>query len=183
MLANVGGYVIVSLLSHQSAIEPIQAVLFVDVFRHAGAQSGSSHFWRGSATVPDLKNLLARFIGRSRAERAFADYGRVHGLNVAGLREAEPGLVSFTERVLAGAIGAASARVMVASVAKGEVVGIHEVMEILQETSQVRSEEHTSELQSLMRNSYAVFCLNKKKKNKKKRQQSNRNQHNQDNRL
>src|SRR3546814_9327465 len=28
-----------------------------------------------------------------------------------------------------------------------------------------RSEEHTSELQSLMRNSYAVFCLNKKKTN------------------
>src|SRR3546814_1647163 len=28
----------------------------------------------------------------------------------------------------------------------------------------VRSEEHTSELQSLMRISYAVFCLNKKKK-------------------
>src|SRR3546814_3926482 len=26
-----------------------------------------------------------------------------------------------------------------------------------------RSEEHTSELQSLMRNSYAVFCLNKQK--------------------
>src|SRR3546814_6841634 len=29
-----------------------------------------------------------------------------------------------------------------------------------------RSEEHTSELQSLMRISYAVFCLNKKKKRK-----------------
>src|SRR3546814_6563192 len=28
----------------------------------------------------------------------------------------------------------------------------------------VRSEEHTSELQSLMRTSYAVFCLTKKKK-------------------
>src|SRR3546814_5016175 len=28
-----------------------------------------------------------------------------------------------------------------------------------------RSEEHTSELQSLMRISYAVFCLNKQKKN------------------
>src|SRR3546814_9528469 len=28
---------------------------------------------------------------------------------------------------------------------------------------QVRSEEHTSELQSLMRISYAVFCLKKKK--------------------
>src|SRR3546814_4086106 len=31
-----------------------------------------------------------------------------------------------------------------------------------------RSEEHTSELQSLMRISYAVFCLKKKKKNKMK---------------
>src|SRR3546814_6900824 len=30
----------------------------------------------------------------------------------------------------------------------------------------LRSEEHTSELQSLMRNSYAVFCLKKKKKKK-----------------
>src|SRR3546814_9806387 len=34
-----------------------------------------------------------------------------------------------------------------------------------------RSEEHTSELQSLMRISYAVFCL-KKKKNEKKEQRS-----------
>src|SRR3546814_3844368 len=31
--------------------------------------------------------------------------------------------------------------------------------------STARSEEHTSELQSLMRNSYAVFCLKKKKSN------------------
>src|SRR3546814_5932558 len=34
----------------------------------------------------------------------------------------------------------------------------------------IRSEEHTSELQSLMRISYAVFCL-KKKNNKKQNQQ------------
>src|SRR3546814_9196272 len=35
----------------------------------------------------------------------------------------------------------------------------------LKSSSQVRSEEHTSELQSLMRISYAVFCLKKKKTN------------------
>src|SRR3546814_8925583 len=33
-----------------------------------------------------------------------------------------------------------------------------------------RSEEHTSELQSLMRISYAVFCLKKKKKKQKRKQ-------------
>src|SRR3546814_2419596 len=39
--------------------------------------------------------------------------------------------------------------------------GAYEVSAVLS-----RSEEHTSELQSLMRISYAVFCLKKKKKNK-----------------
>src|SRR3546814_19722027 len=43
----------------------------------------------------------------------------------------------------------------VAGFDRGELVGVAE-----------RSEEHTSELQSLMRISYAIFCL-KKKKNKK----------------
>jgi signal transduction histidine kinase/Na+/proline symporter len=147
MLANIGGYVMVSLLDRPSAIERIQAVLFVDVFRHSGAQSGS-RFWRGSATVPDLKNLVARFIGPIRADRAFADYGRIHDVNVGKLREADPGLVSYAERLLAGVIGAASSRVMVASVAKGEVLGIEEVLEILEETSQVIEYSHGLEQKS-----------------------------------
>src|SRR3546814_6989487 len=37
----------------------------------------------------------------------------------------------------------------------------------------VRSEEHTSELQSLMRISYAVFCLKKKKTQKQKKLENN----------
>src|SRR3546814_8577419 len=36
-------------------------------------------------------------------------------------------------------------------------------------SAHVRSEEHTSELQSLMRNSYAVFCLKKKNELKQTR--------------
>src|SRR3546814_4647365 len=36
-----------------------------------------------------------------------------------------------------------------------------------------RSEEHTSELQSLMRISYAVFCLKKKTKNKTEKKKQN----------
>src|SRR3546814_3361419 len=39
-----------------------------------------------------------------------------------------------------------------------------------------RSEEHTSELQSLMRNSYAVFCLKKKKQQKIINRQINYNE-------
>src|SRR3546814_8906617 len=41
-------------------------------------------------------------------------------------------------------------------------VGIEAQNEELDDTARQRSEEHTSELQSLMRISYAVFCLKKK---------------------
>src|SRR3546814_1557558 len=41
-----------------------------------------------------------------------------------------------------------------------------------------RSEEHTSELQSLMRISYAVFCLKKKKKTIQKKHQEKKQHHN-----
>src|SRR3546814_7618583 len=43
----------------------------------------------------------------------------------------------------------------------GQRIGLAEIIGVIaeQRTEAIRSEEHTSELQSLMRNSYAVFCL------------------------
>jgi hypothetical protein len=49
---------------------------------------------------------------------------------------ADPTLVGFVETHLAGAIGSASARAAVASVAREEALGLDEVMNILDETSQ-----------------------------------------------
>src|SRR3546814_1988763 len=46
-------------------------------------------------------------------------------------------------------------------------VTINYAVGLYQSAVVLRSEEHTSELQSLMRISYAVFCLKKKKKRKK----------------
>src|SRR3546814_7186904 len=47
-------------------------------------------------------------------------------------------------------------------------------MEVVQDGIAVRSEEHTSELQSLMRISYAVFCLKKKKNTQTEEQIQNK---------
>jgi signal transduction histidine kinase len=56
-------------------------------------------------------------------------------MGVEALR-ADPALVRFAETHLAGAIGSASARVVVASTANEEALGLDEVMNILDETSQ-----------------------------------------------
>jgi Na+/proline symporter/nitrogen-specific signal transduction histidine kinase len=136
MAVNVGGYVAVSLLTRQNPTERIQATRFVEVF-HQTTGSHRRSVWPGQASYRDLHALVARFIGKRRADRAFASHAASRGLNLAKISTADGPLLHFAERLLAGAIGAASARVMVASVVKGENLGIEEVMAILDEASQV----------------------------------------------
>jgi Na+/proline symporter/nitrogen-specific signal transduction histidine kinase len=148
MIANIGAYVAVSLSVSQSADEHRQASLFVDVFKQTG-EAGGARFWRGTASVPDLYNLLARFFGVAPADSAFAEYANAKGLGWPDDRlVADAELVHYVEVQLAGAIGAASARVMVASVVKEEALTIAEVREILDEASQVVVYSHKLEQKS-----------------------------------
>ncbi len=153
MVANIGLLVGVSLMTRQSLVERAQAVLFVDVFRGTEDQA---RVWRATASVRDLRNLLARFVGQERATRAFALYARRRGLEPSGQAAADADLVRFAERQLAGAIGAASARIMVASVVKEELPDIDQVMAILDEASQVieysrRLEDKSRQLEATSR--------------------------------
>jgi len=127
-LANVGAYVGVSLARRVDAAERAQAALFVD----EGADAG---LWRGSASVADLRTLLERFLGADGARAALVAHAQGRALP----EEADAGLVRHVETLLAGAVGTASARVMVASVVREEPLGLDEVMEILDEASQVRA--------------------------------------------
>ncbi len=133
MLANCGALVIVSLLVAPDAGEQAQAVRFVDVFRRPAGGVGT---WRGEASLDDLRGLLGRFLGLERAAALLADFAVRKRVPVGRLR-ADAELVQFAETQLAGAIGSASARAAVASLAKEEGLGIAEVMSILDETSQV----------------------------------------------
>jgi Na+/proline symporter/signal transduction histidine kinase len=146
LLANVGAFVAVSLLGAQGARERSQAELFVDAFRHEGAPGSA---WRGSASVQDMSALLTRFLGPGRAETALADYARRRGLSAAEQIRPDAELAGFCENLLAGAIGASSARVMVASVVKEEPLGMDDVLHILDEASQVLAYSRQLEEKSL----------------------------------
>jgi signal transduction histidine kinase len=148
MLANVGAYVGVSLLATPTADEHRQASLFVDVFGQAG-EHGGARFWRGTASVPELYSLLARFTGAESADEAFRSYAASRNQRWPGdALVADAGLVHHVEMQLAGALGAASARVMVASVVKEEALTVDEVREILDEASQVVVYSHRLEQKS-----------------------------------
>jgi Na+/proline symporter/signal transduction histidine kinase len=148
MIANIGAYVAASLSVSPSADEHRQASLFVDVFKQSG-ESGGARFWRGTASAPELYSLLARFQGAVNATTAFTDYGREKGVRWPEEQmAADAELVHYVEVQLAGAIGAASARVMVASVVKEEALTIDEVRAILDEASQVVVYSHRLEQKS-----------------------------------
>jgi Na+/proline symporter/nitrogen-specific signal transduction histidine kinase len=145
MLVNVGLYVGVSLCTREGATEHGQAALFVDAFREPAE---GARLWRGTASVEALESLLARFLGRARARNALARYAAARGLTTSEWTEADAELVHHVETLLAGSIGAVSARVMVASVVEEEPLGIDEVMDILAETSQVIAYSHELERKS-----------------------------------
>src|SRR6516225_3734109 len=145
MLLNIACLIGVSLFVDQSALERSQAALFVDYWRGAGREEG--RLWRGTAQVADLMQLVSRFLGGERTREAFAEEARARGRDPAELI-ADAETVRLAERLLAGAIGSASARVMVASVAHEEPIGTEEVMRILDETSQVIEYSRRLEQQS-----------------------------------
>jgi len=135
MLANIGSYIGISLVQRPSAVEHHQAVLFVDALRRPAATG--SRLWRGRASVADLSELLGRFLGPQPAREALAAYAAAQGVSRVEDLTADAGLVHHVESLLAGAIGNASARVMVASVVQEEPLGLEEVLGIIDEASQV----------------------------------------------
>ncbi|TRZ54882.1 MAG: histidine kinase [Rhodocyclaceae bacterium] len=147
MLVNIGAYAGVSLLRQPNAREARQATLFVDAFRAIQAPTGAL-FWRGSAQVRDLLPLIGRFLGPERASEAFNQYARQRGVASHAELVADADLVLYAESLLSGAIGSASARVMIASVVQEEPLGLDEVLNILDEASQVRAYSRQLEQQS-----------------------------------
>src|SRR3546814_4312530 len=90
----------------------------------------------------------------------------VNNASVSGLRNPNPGLSLYAASKAAAisltrsaAMEYAPAGIRINAISPGRVVT---PMMLGSKIADMRSEEHTSELQSLMRSSYAVFCLKTK---------------------
>ncbi len=91
---------------------------------------------RSGATVGDLQELLERFFEPGRVRQFFREYAE--GMGSAPLvhnERAEPELARYTERLLVGALGAASARLILASTLRGRDMQPEDVVRLLDETS------------------------------------------------
>lgn len=165
LFANVGSFVFFSLYSKQTAQEIYQAEIFVDIAKHANDSERES-IWKGIAYLPDLKSLLKTFIGEERSTRLLTNFANKHKISLED-RRADPRLVTFSEKILSGVIGSASARIMVGSITKEEELKIDEVLNILRESQQIieLNKELKKKSNELQKASNQLISINEQLKN------------------
>ncbi len=146
LLVNISGYFIVSMLAeHRSSTGHVQAELFVDIFR----PDKKTTYWGDDYSVADLQHLLSRFLGDESVEKIFSNYGRAF----TGTTEEKMDLADYAEKILAGAIGAASARLAVASVLHKSAVITDPI------TAEESIRESEARLQAIMDNTSTAISL------------------------
>lgn len=133
LLFNIGLYVGISIFRQPTALEHTQASLFVDIFKRSGEKE-ESLMWRGKASLPGLKSILSRFLGEEKTNAALSDYTLTNRFDGEKDVIEDAALIAHIEKMLAGSIGSASARVIIGTAVKEEPPGIDEVMDILDET-------------------------------------------------
>ncbi len=90
-----------------------------------------------TASVGDLETVTARIIGAPAARQALQEYAAQVGSAVPRPADsADRGILQHFERVLAGSIGASSARVVLTHALTRKGLDVDEVAELLDETSQ-----------------------------------------------
>ncbi len=147
--ANLALYVLVSLRMRDRLRDRIQAAVFTGrepVTTHDSLPAST----RASGTTPDgLRALAERFLSPEAVAETFRRHGDETGQPVSGDQPADWGLVQQTERLLARAIGASSARVVLSSALAGGAVDLRDVLAILdQQTQAERFDRHM--LQSML---------------------------------
>lgn len=130
---NLATYVAVSRWAKPRLIDRVQARAFVDRLGPDWLEGRPSP---AGASVGDLRALVARFIGDERAERAFAAWARETDTPLRDADPADAALARGAERMLAGAIGAASARRVIAAALAGGGRAPEDVVRMLDEASQ-----------------------------------------------
>ena len=127
-------YVAVPLLAKPGLSERLLAGRFMEDPQASGPVQPST--LKVTATIGDLQVLIERFFGPERALEELDRYARREGRSrLKPDDRASPELARYTEHLLSGAVGASSARLVLASALRGRDMQLEDVIQLLDETS------------------------------------------------
>ena len=135
LACNAAAFVLVSQGSRTRVLEHWQAGRFVSQDGQYATDGPSRALLR--VMVEDLLTLASRFVGEERAQVSFQRYAETQGAAFSNTQVANTGWISHTERLLAGVLGASSARVVVKAAIEGRDMLFDDVVRIVDEASEV----------------------------------------------
>lgn len=170
ILFNLLGYLVFSLISKGNYRERNYAEMFVDSNNFTALQDNAL-VWKGEAYVADIKSVLVRFLGNERADRALKLFFTKYKLPL-DTQLADARLINFSEKLLTGSIGSASAKILIASVVKEEQISLVEVLKILEESKEnivsnkilTEKSNELSQLSSKLKNANQELVVKDKQK-------------------
>ena len=110
--ANILAFVLISLVTKHTEIERSQAQAFVHI--DTSYSFNKIEKLPATLTVSDLQNIAIGYLGVDSVERAYNEYAANQFLELDPMAKVDAGLLRYTERLLAAAIGAPSARLVMA---------------------------------------------------------------------
>ena len=130
-------FVGLSLLTKGNYRERNYAEMFVHHENYENLQEGA-FVWKGEAYVADIQRLLNRFLGEKRTQRALTIFNKKYNIS-QDEEKADSRLINFSEKLLTGSIGSASAKILLSSVAKEKPISLVEVLNILEENKETKA--------------------------------------------
>lgn len=153
ILGNTFCYVIVSISIKGNYRERNYAEMIVDKELTNGELRDNALVWKGEAYVDDIRRILNRLLGIEKTNLELNKFFQWSGLPL-NTQMADARLINYSERLLTGSIGSASAKILIASVVKEDEISLPEVLEILKESKENIAnnkllKQKSSELRSL----------------------------------
>jgi len=133
LLANIALYICCSLARRPSAIERVQADLFVP--STLAPIKPSFRLRRAAITIEELTATIARYLGEERTRESFISFAASRRIDLEPQAEADFQLLQYGEHLLASAIGTASSRLVLSLLLRKRTVSTQAALKLLDEAN------------------------------------------------
>jgi len=134
ILINISLFVVISLSQKGDYRERNFAEIYVDIDRYIQNHE-NAFIWRGKAYVSDIRNILVKFLGEKKTEQAMRIFNLKYNIDTR-TETADARFIKFSENLLSGRIGTASAKILIEGVTHEDKISLKEVLEILEESKE-----------------------------------------------
>lgn len=152
LLVNGGLFMIISSFVAGNYRERNFAELYVDINDYIQHHE-NAYIWKGTANISDITNILTRFLGEKKTGQALKIFNLKYNISDEN-DSADSRFIKFSENLLSGRIGTASAKILIEGVTKEDKITLPEVLKILEESKENISmnkqlTEHSQQLRKL----------------------------------